>query len=155
MGLELEVSARPVEGLSVDGALSYLDFEYGTTGTSGVPVNGITPYTPNWTYSFGLQYDHELSSGDTISGRFDGSYKGDFFSDAFNTPASQVDGYFIGGARIWFRNSENQWQVSLEVQNLFDKFYYYTKSDLTTIYNAVAATPGMPRTWSVTVRKDF
>lgn len=154
-GFELEAVLHPAKGLRFDGSLSYLDFEYKSTGTSGVPLSAITPFTPKWNYSFGAQYDHELGSGDTVSARFDGSYRGSIYTEAFNTAFSRTPSYFLGNAKLWYRNKENAWQVTLEVNNLFDRYYYISKSDVSTSLGAVTALPGLPRTWAVTVKKDF
>lgn len=154
-GLEFEVTLRPTDAFTLDGALSYLDFDYKDTGTSGVPLNAVTPYTPKWTYSFGAQYDHALSSGSTISARLDGSYRSAIFTEAFNTLTSRTAGYFLSNAKLWYRNKESDWQVALEVSNLFDKYYYISKSDVTGPFGAVTALPGMPRTWAVSLRKNF
>ncbi|MFX8489273.1 TonB-dependent receptor, partial [Acinetobacter baumannii] len=53
-GLELESSLRPVDGLSLDGSVSYLHFKWKDTGASNVPLSNVTPYTPKWNYSFGV-----------------------------------------------------------------------------------------------------
>ena len=161
-GLELEVGLFPVEGLSIDGSLALLDFKYTTPVTPagnlvGTLINGnnITPYTPELTYSFGIQYDHEMSAG-TISGRFDGSFQDDVFTNAENTSWSRVAARFLGNARLSFTTADEDWRVSLEVQNLFDKYYFQSVSD--TVANAlgvVSGVPGLPRTWSLAVERRF
>src|SRR6185312_7977354 len=46
--------------------------------------------------------------------------------------------------------------VALEVTNLFDKYYYYAKFDLTGAgAGAINGDPGRPREWAVTVKKTF
>jgi iron complex outermembrane receptor protein len=46
--------------------------------------------------------------------------------------------------------------VSLEVQNLFDKYYFLSKSDVTSnSLGVVTGVPGLPRTWSVAVERRF
>jgi hypothetical protein len=45
--------------------------------------------------------------------------------------------------------------VSLEVQNVFDKYYFLSVSDVTKSLGAVTGVPGLPRTWSLTVRRNF
>ena len=161
-GLELEVGLFPVEGLSIDGSRALLDFKYTTPVTPagnlvGTLINGnnITPYTPELTYSFGIQYDHEMSAG-TISGRFDGSFQDDVFTNAENTSWSRVAARFLGNARLSFTTADEDWRVSLEVQNLFDKYYFQSVSD--TVANAlgvVSGVPGLPRTWSLAVERRF
>ena len=161
-GLELETTIIPVDGLSIDGSLSLLDFEYtspvdaaGNLVGSAINGNNITPYTPELTYSFGIQYDHEMASG-TLSGRFDGSYQDDVFTNSENTSWSRVDGRFLANARLSYTTGDEAWRVSLEVQNLFDKYYFLSKSDATAnSLGIVSGVPGLPRTWSLAVERRF
>jgi iron complex outermembrane receptor protein len=45
--------------------------------------------------------------------------------------------------------------MALEVENVFNKYYYLTKSDVTKSLGLITAQPGMPRTWAVTVKRNF
>ena len=153
-GFELELSAYPVDGLSLDASMSYIDFEYTDVGTSGVPLTAVTPYTPELTYGFGVQYDHEISAG-TMMVRFDGAYQSHIFNESFNTEWGRIDGYFLGNARIGFTTVDDDWNISLEVHNVFDKFHFLTKADVTTALGVVTGVPGLPRTWAVSVKRNF
>jgi len=153
-GFEFETTIRPVDGFTLDGSVSYIDFEYKTTGTSGIPLSAITPYTPQWTWSVGAQYDYEFDPG-TISLRFDGSYQSKIYSETSNSEWSRIDSYFLGNARLSFTTADKDWRVALEVQNLFDKYYYLSKSDVTNSLGENTAVPGMPRTWMLSVKRNF
>jgi iron complex outermembrane recepter protein len=153
-GLELEMTAFPVDGLSIDASFAYLDFGYTTTGTSGVPLTAVTPYTPEVSWSAGAQYDHEIEAG-TISFRLDGTYQGEVFTEATNTPESRIPGRFLSNARLSFSDEDNGWRLSLEVQNLLDKYYFHTVSDITKSLLVQTGQPALPRTWSVTLKKNF
>jgi iron complex outermembrane receptor protein len=168
-GAELEAAIYPAEGLSLDGSLSYLDFQY--TGPFSTPVAGtcadklsgtnvtrcmVTPYTPKWTYSFGVQYDAQLAGG-TLGFRLDGSYQSEMHTAAINTPTSYLPGRFLANGRVSYTTDDNDWQVSLEVQNIFNKYYMHTVSD---IYDAGqlgvwTGSPGLPRTFAITVKRNF
>src|SRR5690606_1525331 len=54
-GIEAELFVNPVDGLTFDGSISYLDFQYteiDPNSSTGVTLNDITPFTPEWKYSF-------------------------------------------------------------------------------------------------------
>ncbi len=163
-GIELELATEPVDGLTIDASLAVLDFEYTTEldangnllGTA-IPGSNITPYTPELTYSFGIQYDHELDSGAIVSARFDGSFQDDIYSNSENTEFARVDDRFLGNARLAYSSADDDWEVALEVQNLFDKYYFLSKSDVTTpgSLGLVTGVPGRPRTWSIAVTRNF
>jgi iron complex outermembrane receptor protein len=168
-GAELEAAIFPVDGLSIDGSLSYLDFKY--TGPFSAPTAGdctdrlsgtnvtrcmVTPYTPEWTYSFGIQYDWELEPG-TVAIRFDGSYQSAMETAAINTPTSHLPGRFLANGRLSYTTADDDWQVSLEVQNLFNKYYMHTVSDIYDpgVLGVWTGAPGLPRTWAVTIKRNF
>jgi len=156
-GFEVEVEARPVRGLSLDGSLSYIDFKYKSFTTPNTPITlaMTTPYTPEWSYSFGVQYDHEMDVG-TLSARFDGTYQSSIYANATNNPVNMIDAYFIGNARLSWSDPDRDWQVALEVQNLFDKYYYLTIFDQAAgRAGQVEAQPSLPRTWAVTLKRNF
>jgi iron complex outermembrane receptor protein len=159
-GFELEASVFPVDGLSLDGSLSYLHFKYtspcagGVLVGTGIPCSGITPYTPKLNYSFGAQYDYETDIG-TFSARFDGSYQGKLFTTAENTVWSKIPGHFLGNGRLTWATVDDDWKVSFEVQNIFDKYYFQSKSDVSASLGVVTGVPGLPRTWSLGVERKF
>ena len=160
-GFELEASVFPAAGLSFDGSISVLDFEYTSPTTaagllvgSSIPGNGITPYTPELSYSIGGQYDYESDMG-TFSIRLDGSYQGKLFTNAENTTWAEIPGRFLGNGRLTWTTRDDEWKVSLEVLNIFDKYYFQTKSDITTSLGMVTGVPGLPRTWSLAVERKF
>ena len=181
-GVEFEAEAHPFAGLEMDGSVSYLDFKYvslpsldpttGLSTTTGISINGVTPYTPKWKWNFGVQYELPFVEGGTLTPRFDISYQSDTFSTALNTPASidpaktvvvggvrtdRITGYAVSNARITWRSMDRSWQAALEVTNLFDKLYYLTQFDLGEggLPGYVAGQPAMPRQWAVTVKKTF
>jgi hypothetical protein len=41
------------------------------------------------------------------------------------------------------------------VKNIFNKYYFVTKEDVTTSLGAVLGQPGMPRTWLLSLRRNF
>jgi iron complex outermembrane recepter protein len=158
-GFELETSIYPVDGLSFDGSISYLDFKYTSAATGGVldgsaiPASGITPYTPELAYSVGAQYDHEMDAG-TLSFRLDGSHQGKLYTNAENTSWSKIPGRFLANGRVSWSKDED-WRVAFEVQNLFDKYYFQSVSDVTSSLGVVSGVPGLPRTWSLSIERKF
>jgi iron complex outermembrane recepter protein len=160
-GFELEATIRPAEGFTLDGSFSYLDFKYnspinaqGNLVNTGIPGTGITPYTPKTSYSFGAQYDHEIGAG-TVSLRFDGAYQSTIFTSSENTIWSKIPGRFLGNSQISFTSKDKDWRLTLEVKNVFNKYYFMSVSDVTTALGAVTGVPGLPRTWAVTLKRNF
>ena len=85
-----------------------------------------------------------------------GSFQDEVFTTAENTSWSLIDGRFIGNARLSYTSADEGWRISLEVQNLFDKYYFLSRSDVTSnSLGVVTGVPALPRTWSVAVQKNF
>lgn len=161
-GFELEASIYPLPGLMIDATASVLDFEYTSaadpaTGfliNTAIPNDGITPYTPEKTYSAGVQYDHSIPSG-LLSFRVDASYQSEVFDNSENTSWSRLGGRTLANARISYSRNDD-WKVALEVQNLLDKYYFLSKSDVSSAQlGVVTGVPGLPRTWAVSVERRF
>jgi iron complex outermembrane receptor protein len=164
-GAELEVDFNVYDGLSFDLSGSYLDFEYtridplarfGPTGAEiGVRPGMITPFTPEWKWSAGIQYEWDLAGLGTFTPRVDANYQDELYANAVNAPTNKVDSYTVANARFTWRSSDENWQAALEVLNLADKFYYVNKFELSGLVGSVAGLPAPPRTWSVSVRRNF
>jgi len=171
-GIELETTIHPVDAMTIDGSLSYIDFQYKrfgtfTSGTTTVSVGGPTningpqfgdyaPFTPEWKWSIGAQYTVDLGSVGTLTPRFDASYQGKVYTGAANRSSNRIDGYTVANARLTWRNAGKDLDVSLEVTNVFDKYYFLTLFDQTIGGQGyVTGQPGRPREWAVTVKKKF
>jgi len=156
-GFELETTIKPATGLTFDGSLSYIDFKYdkASVAAAGLTGNETTPYTPEWTYSISGQYEYRMMDDSAAGIRFDGSYQSTIYNEVFNTQWSKIPGRFIGNGRLYYKSPEDKWELSLEVKNLFNKYYFVTKSDITTSLGEITGQPGLPRTWLATVKRSF
>jgi iron complex outermembrane receptor protein len=163
-GAELEATIDPGNGLLIDAAMSYLDFDYtainpqagGPTSPRGVQLGMVPPYTPEWKWAVGIQYEIDLGNSGSITPRADANYQSDIFSNAVNGPNNLIDGYTLANARLTWRNPDGDLEVAVEVKNLFDKYYLLTSFDLTGAgAGFVAGQPGRPREWAVSVKKTF
>jgi iron complex outermembrane recepter protein len=153
-GAELEMTAYPVDGLSIDASLSYLDFQYKRLANVAVTLGMVTPYTPEWTGSAGIQYDKETASG-TFSTRVDGTFQSEMFTAAINNGSSRLPSRVLTNARLSYTTTDKDWQVALEVQNLLNKYYMHSVSDIVSSLGVWTGNPGLPRTYAVTVKRKF
>jgi iron complex outermembrane receptor protein len=172
-GLEFELFARPVDGLQIDGSLSWIDFQYQcvnitvvrplnageTDGCSSDPalISALAarpPGLPEWKWSWGIQYDIPLGGG-TLTPRFDMSYTG-ATAGGLTSSGFPLPSFTLANARLTWRDNDNDWQVALEVTNLFEEYYYLTTFDLRGAgAGFVKAQPGRPREWALSVTRRF
>jgi len=162
-GFEAESSVRLFDGLMYDAAVSYTDFAYksiaaqagGAGNPNGVQYGMVPPYTPKWKWSMGVQYEIDAGSIGSLTPRFDISYQSKIWGVAVNSPRTQINAYTLANARLTWRNPKRDIEASLEVTNLFDKYYYLTASEVSVTTGVANAQPARPREWAITVKKSF
>jgi iron complex outermembrane recepter protein len=162
-GVEIETVFRPIRGLSIDAAYSYLDFKYtyinpsagGPTRPTG-PQFGMRPaYVPKIKWSIGAQYEFNLGDRGTLSPRVDVSHQGELFTNGFNATTNRIEAYDLANARLTWKDNKNAWEAALEVINLTDKYYFLTRFDQFISSGVTDGQPGRPREYAFTVKKKF
>jgi iron complex outermembrane receptor protein len=157
-GVEADFLARPIDGFSIDGSISYLNFKY-TKLAPGTTIDLNEPFagSPKWKWTLGAQYEADLGSFGSITPRVDATYQDKIYSGfTYNTVPQFIDAYTLVNARLTWQNEDKDLSVSLEGTNLFDKYYYVTLFDLRAAGAGLdKAQPGRPREWAVTVKKTF
>ncbi len=117
-GVELELNARPVQGIDVFSSFGYTRarFDDGTT-LSGVDVSdNELPNTPGYTFTLGAQVSRELTAVITLYGRGEVTSYGAFHYDELNLASQEAYSLtnFRAGARgrrlfaeAWIKNAFN------------------------------------------------
>jgi len=159
-GIEVETSLRPVEGLLIDGSLSYLDFKYTSIAAAAGGIGGVQPgfqppYAAKWKWSGGIQYAIDLGSAGSLTPRIDAAYTSAIYTNAANAPSNKVPAYTVANGRLTWQNAGKDLDISAEVTNLFDKYYFLNIFDLSSNAGYATGQPGRPREWALTVTKKF
>ena len=157
-GLELESNMLLGAGFSLDLAASWIDFQYTETDfvRTGIPDSFVTPYTPELKGSLGLQWETEFAGDHKFVARLDYSYLDQVYGDAFNNFYNHIPHAALGNLRLTWRGpGEDNWEASAEVQNLSDELYYTATNDYSASAGTSSFAPGMPRTWALTLKKNF
>jgi iron complex outermembrane receptor protein len=156
-GVELEVSALPIDGLHINWAGGYNHFESGikTPGQPGYNWPG-NHRQPSVNMHADVSYDIETSIG-TFTPRVDWNWQSqqDFDPSASIRPPLPiyiVDAYSLWNAQIGYQSNDDNWSATLAVTNLDDKFYYY--QIFQGLLNAQTRV-GTPREVSLSVRRNF
>ena len=138
----------------VDASLATIDFEWTSIKPgANVDPNGITPFTPELTWSLGGQYTATGSRG-TVFIRMDVIYQDDIFTEASNTAGSHIEDYTLLNGSVVFRTPDDRWSIKLEGKNLTDEEYLFYVQDGSP-YGVNFASPALPRTWMLSARRDF
>ena len=157
-GVEIEASLEPVDGLTIDGAASLIGFKYKQIDAStGIPLDGELLLLSKTKLSAGIQYEFAAFGG-KITPRFDVDYRSHYQQQAVNQASGYglVEGRTLANARISYKTGDGNWEVDGTVSNLFNKFYFTNKFDLSAApYFAGIGFPGRPREFSISVKRNF
>jgi iron complex outermembrane recepter protein len=173
-GAELELTATPIDRLSINATVGLFDFKSGEPATITQPGGAVVPnnvYVGSsfkvqapFSGSLGMQY--ELAAfGGRLTPRFDWFFQGYRSNGIAYLPQlpgsdNKVPAYGVVNARLTYVPEGGKWEVSVLAENLFDKFYWYqlgpARSNLDgSITDNRTGSPGRPREVSLTFRRNF
>ncbi len=163
-GVEMELEARPAQGLTINGSVGYLHYRNRSLGgaaydpvknPSGPTLDDVPALTPKWKGNLGAEYAVRLGGWGTLTPRIDYTYQSKVFNDPQNEPISMQPGYGILNARLAWDAPRGGWQAAVSGSNLTNKVYYLTEQNLLSTYDVVTGQPGRRREVLFTVRKTF
>lgn len=175
-GLEADVTARPIDGLTINAAFTYLNSRVteGPTAPKNFNIYGIAdrfegdplPFTPKFSGVVNADYRREMGNGG--SGFVGVSANARSHSDAaiganripfpystnsFTRPdlagnVFNIKGYTTVDARIGYEAADGAWKVMLWGKNIFDTYYWTTVIPSNDSQGRFA---GMPATYGITL----
>jgi outer membrane receptor protein involved in Fe transport len=173
-GIELEMTAKPFEGLSLSGGVTYLDAEI--TKYIGVNSGGATadfkgtamPFTPKWQYSATVDYDFPAIDtfhpfvGASLTGRTSttsivGSAVGAIIRPGFRSLVPVQDIYDIPSRtildlRAGIEAEDGSWRLMVWGKNVTNKYYW---TNITAAFEGVTRWGSQPATYGVTFGYKF
>jgi iron complex outermembrane receptor protein len=158
MGYELELTARPIQDLTLNLNAGYNDFESGvkTFGAPGYLHSGNL-IQPRTNASGGVQYRLHFPLG-TLSPRLDWVYQSrQTFNMRSSTtapdPFNTIGGTSVFNARLTYEPFDSKWLMDLAVTNLTDKYYYYAQFSGSGFATTAPVAP--PRQYLFSVKRSF
>jgi len=173
-GAELEVSATPVDGLRLSGAMTYLDAkitEYVGTNAGGTQADFAgtkIPFTPKWQFVANADYDLPVIGtvrpfvGGTFTKRSSttsivGSASGAIINPGFRTSvpiaeAFDIPGYALLDLRAGVQAEDESWRLMFWAKNVANKHYW---NNVITAFENVVRYSGQPATYGVTFGYKF
>jgi iron complex outermembrane receptor protein len=155
-GFEVESEFRPIDPLLFSASVGRTDFTASNSTTGGILPNGEPAYVPKWNASASVQYTLTLANGATISPRYDAYLQTQICSFQSTVNAGCTAGYTLMNGRVEYASNERTWTAAVGVENLTNKVYFLNVFDLSNFGEpTVEGQPGKPRTWYLTVRRNF
>lgn len=155
-GLEVELNARPTDGLTLQLGLSFMDSEVKDILLPDLVtvVDHDLPQAPNFSGNALARYEFGLGGG-TASVQADVLYSDKFCFTVLCAPVEQEGSYAVANARAGYAASDGRWEVAAFVNNVFEEEYRVYAFDSSLFAGVVAGVYGKPRTWGVTATWRF
>ena len=169
-GFEIDITSRLIKNLDLNASIGWYNYE---TDVGPDDVGYIHPdydLQADWSFSQGAQYRIHFKNGSMLIPRIDMFYQGERTTGALDRapiPGNIIPAYTLFNGRLTYISSDAHWSVSLEAQNLFDKFYWINYPALNEYIGdtnnvqpsyglfGLLAQPGRPRTLALSIRYNF
>jgi iron complex outermembrane recepter protein len=168
-GLETEITAVPVHGLTLALATSYNDAEYleyrnapcaAEDLAAGRTVCDLTGdrvvAAPQWIVNPSVSYRKNVGTLEA-SVQSDYAWRSSFYGAPDNSQYSKVDPYGVLNAQLGVSGqlAQYDWQLSLWARNLLDKHYVIGGITGASQFLTYSLYPGEPRAYGATFRVNF
>jgi len=167
-GVELELRARPVPGLSLYAAGTFNPTEYaryrealcpwesrpGGKATTCDLTGQQLPVAPKYAGSAGAELGTDITSQVRLFFGADVSYRSSYTTTNNNSRYSLIDPVTLVNARIGLKGTNGKWEALVWSQNLLDSLYFLQKS-IDEQTGLVSGLLGDPRTFGGTLRYYF
>ena len=118
------------------------------------------PTVPPWKATFGAQYKIDLGNAGSLTPRFDVNYQDKQYTGPTVISGTRflnfIPSYTLANARLTWTNADQNLDISLAANNLFDKYYLLTIFDLRGAGAGFRkGRPGTPQEFSISIKKKF
>ena len=154
-GVELEVFLTPTDSLDVMVNFSYTDAVVEDLEVaSGYFADTTPPFTPEYQASAMLRYNWDAFDGN-MAAQLSANYQSETFHNARNFTAHEIDSFATADTRLTWVDAEDKWLIAAYVDNLFDSDHELIGFDVTGFYGTSQISYAKPRTYGVTIRRNF
>lgn len=154
-GAELELITFPGEGWTVSLSGAYSDATVKNMQVAPGVFRDVRPvFSPKVQGNYLVRYSWPMIGGD-MALQADGGYVGKRFSNLRNFTAQELDAFWLHNLRVSWESSDQAWQVSAFVTNVFDKRYRLERFDLGTLCGCTNEIFGQPRWVGASLRYQF
>jgi iron complex outermembrane receptor protein len=158
-GLDLGATWLPVDGLSLRGGLGLLhtrlgSFPYATAGGPFTqPAGNKLPDAPDVSFNGTARYEHNVFGTYIGAVQFTGTFAGDNFKEALNTPYLFTKANWVFDGRVSIATDDKAWELAGWIKNMFNEEHVVNATNDGTgdgyrIFNA-------PRTYGLTLTYAF
>ena len=176
-GFELQLRTVPTDWLDLDFGVAYIDSEFGNliARVSGTGVGSAPPYDapvfgtndiqlrgeplpnhPEWSVNASGRITLPVNDAWTFVGQADFIWEDDIRRDLQGTPALFTEAYSNIDLRLALESNDDLWSVALWSRNVTDEIYITEAYQVLGFgYYVAGANYNYPRTWGVTLSRNF
>jgi len=155
-GIEAELTARPVNSLTVRVGGSYLNAKYKENNLQGQDLSGNRlVLAPRWTLAGGLDWDLIEGSFGKLALHTDHRYSSRIYFDPFNTLPISQGGYWVHDARFSYTVASGALEIAGWIRNIGNEKYKTYALDLFETVNSNYIQRGRPREYGVQATVRF
>lgn len=157
-GVDMDLTVRPVEGLTLIGSATYLDtavINYNGTGPDGlarlyddVPF----PYAAEWQVSGTIIYDTPIGSHLGFQAALNGRWQSDTAADLGDQQSFEIDSYGLVNASVGIHALDDRWALQLWGRNITDTYYW---TSVASNANVVVRFPGQAPTYGISLTLNY
>lgn len=130
-GGEAEITARPIQPLTLTAGVSLLHAKYGDYFTEGKDFTGNwLPQSPKMTFNAAATWVAPLENGASIVANVDANYSSKVYFDNSNADRLSQDAVWVAGAQLSWRSPDQKIEAGAFARNLFDKTYTVAISNI-------------------------
>lgn len=157
-GAEIELTARPTDGLTLRGAVTYVDSKVlNFTGINNERVladysGSPLPFSPKWHVVADANYEWGVSDG---LGAFVGAnllHNSKTNSTLGTAPNSVIDAFTTVDLRAGIKDADDRWSFTIWGRNIFNE-YYWTNQFVT--QDVIVRYAAKPATYGATFKVNF
>lgn len=166
-GFEVEAVAMPVEHLTVNASVGYIDATYtsvdagavvpastGVFGASGVSKGATLPKTPKWKINISPRYEVDMANGARLILLADYTYTDEMKNDTEGTFLLVRPSTNIVNASVTYREPQDRYELTVGGTNLTDE-RYLTTGQAQIAGGVVYGTYSRPSEWYARVAVKF
>ncbi|MFN4220811.1 MULTISPECIES: TonB-dependent receptor [Novosphingobium] len=163
-GVEAELRARPVQGLTLELFGTYLNAKY-RNFTTGDYRQGFAQVNlagnrlsnaPEFSFRAGADYDFALGSAGKLNARAEVNWQDRVFFTEFNNADATQGPYALINAGLRFTSADDKWSVDVWGRNLANKLVITNNIITAPLFNSVrVGSVAPPRTYGVTLGVNF
>ena len=154
-GIELELFLTPSVAWDIMVGGSWTDAEVNKLEVApGLTRDTRPAFTPEFQASGLIRYNRDTGLGN-VAAQLNGSFRSEVFHNARNFTAHEIESHTVMDIRLSWSDPSYEWSVTGYIDNLLDSNHGIIGFDVSGFTGNTQISYARPRTYGITIRRDF